>query len=265
MNTVAIATLSASLLAASASATVVFQNQADNGFFTPFDASNAGVVKYGDGGWLTDFGSPPVVLSSITLSLCVFDSPTPGITDMVVTINDGDPSGLVFGSGAELYNTRVHALELPATEPGQPGFFSVKIAIPLVQTLGNFNNVGWSISLSNFDYAGSLGFPVSTASGQGIGFYTSNASFYDGAAWSLFSFGPDPNFGVANYVATIEAYKPCTGDLNADGVVDGADLGLLLGAWGEVSRGGPVDLNGDGVVDGADLGLLLGAWGPCRA
>jgi hypothetical protein len=25
----------------------------------------------------------------------------------------------------------------------------------------------------------------------------------------------------------------------------------------------PADLNGDGVVDGADLGILLGAWGPC--
>ena len=24
------------------------------------------------------------------------------------------------------------------------------------------------------------------------------------------------------------------------------------------------DLNGDGIVNGADLGLLLGAWGPCR-
>ncbi|MFG0276179.1 MAG: endonuclease/exonuclease/phosphatase family protein [Phycisphaerales bacterium] len=47
-------------------------------------------------------------------------------------------------------------------------------------------------------------------------------------------------------------------DLNGDGVVDGADLGLLLGAWGSA---GPTDLNGDGVTDGADLGLLLGAWG----
>ena len=51
-------------------------------------------------------------------------------------------------------------------------------------------------------------------------------------------------------------------DLNGDGVVDGADLGLLLGAWGPCPPGGcPADLNGDGVVDGADLGLLLGAWG----
>jgi len=47
-------------------------------------------------------------------------------------------------------------------------------------------------------------------------------------------------------------------DLNGDGVVDGADLGLLLGQWGS---DGPADLNDDGVVDGADLGLLLGAWG----
>ena len=53
----------------------------------------------------------------------------------------------------------------------------------------------------------------------------------------------------------------CSGDLNGDTIVDGADLGLLLGAWG--NGPGPADLNGDGNVDGADLGLLLGAWGPC--
>ena len=58
----------------------------------------------------------------------------------------------------------------------------------------------------------------------------------------------------------------CLGDLNDDGSVNGADLGLLLGAWGECPFGTPGclgDLNVDGVVNGADLGLLLGAWGPC--
>jgi hypothetical protein len=58
----------------------------------------------------------------------------------------------------------------------------------------------------------------------------------------------------------------CLGDLNLDGVVTGADLGLMLGAWGACPGGTPGclgDLNLDGVVDGADLGLLLGAWGPC--
>ncbi len=47
-------------------------------------------------------------------------------------------------------------------------------------------------------------------------------------------------------------------DINADGQVDGADLGLLLANWGGSGTG---DLNGDGIVDGADLGLLLADWG----
>ncbi|MFO0875011.1 MAG: M12 family metallo-peptidase [Phycisphaerales bacterium] len=51
-----------------------------------------------------------------------------------------------------------------------------------------------------------------------------------------------------------------TADLNGDGLVDGADLGLLLGAWG--TNNALADLNGDGTVDGADLGLLLGDWNP---
>lgn len=48
------------------------------------------------------------------------------------------------------------------------------------------------------------------------------------------------------------------GDLNADSSVDGADLGLLLAAWG--TGGGPADLTIDGTVDGADLGILLSNW-----
>ena len=51
----------------------------------------------------------------------------------------------------------------------------------------------------------------------------------------------------------------CTGDLNFDGQVNGADLGVLLSDWG----GNQDDLNGDGVVDGADLGTLLSNWGAC--
>jgi hypothetical protein len=37
-------------------------------------------------------------------------------------------------------------------------------------------------------------------------------------------------------------------------------LGLLLGNWGATGTG---DLNNDGIVNGADLGLLLGAFGVC--
>jgi len=53
----------------------------------------------------------------------------------------------------------------------------------------------------------------------------------------------------------------CPGDLNGSGVVDGADLGALLTAWG--TQGGSADVTGDGIVDGADLGALLVKWGPC--
>lgn len=51
--------------------------------------------------------------------------------------------------------------------------------------------------------------------------------------------------------------NPC--DFNGDGVVDGQDLGQLLGSWGPC-QGCPWDLNGDGQVNGADLGILLGWW-----
>lgn len=53
----------------------------------------------------------------------------------------------------------------------------------------------------------------------------------------------------------------CPADIDGSGVVDGADLGQLLAAWGQDTPA--VDLNGDGVVEGGDLGVLLSAWGAC--
>lgn len=55
----------------------------------------------------------------------------------------------------------------------------------------------------------------------------------------------------------LESTGGCPEDMNGDGTVNGADLGLLLAAWG--TDGG--DFNGDGTTNGADLGLLLAAWG----
>jgi len=58
-------------------------------------------------------------------------------------------------------------------------------------------------------------------------------------------------------------WSPCPGDLFADRVVNGADLGILLSQWGPATTTTVSDLNRDGVVNGADLGLLLSNWGPC--
>lgn len=52
--------------------------------------------------------------------------------------------------------------------------------------------------------------------------------------------------------------EPIEGDLNFDGTVDGADLGILLLAWGTADPA--ADLDRDGIVSGADLGLLLLQW-----
>jgi hypothetical protein len=51
-------------------------------------------------------------------------------------------------------------------------------------------------------------------------------------------------------------------DLNLDKKVDGADLGLLIAAWGEcpLTTGCPADLNSDRLVDDKDLMLLTASW-----
>ena len=62
----------------------------------------------------------------------------------------------------------------------------------------------------------------------------------------LVGFGPDP-----------VPWRPA--DFDRNGLVDGADLARLLGAWGsEVVQ---FDLSQDGLVGGADLAMLLGDWG----
>ena len=50
------------------------------------------------------------------------------------------------------------------------------------------------------------------------------------------------------------------GDLNLNGLVDGADVSILLGWWGIPN---PLygDLNADNVVDARDLGIILGRFG----
>jgi formylglycine-generating enzyme required for sulfatase activity len=62
--------------------------------------------------------------------------------------------------------------------------------------------------------------------------------------------------------------QSCTGDIFANGVVNGADLGAMLSYWGPRTSdpfSAESDINGDGIINGGDLGTLLSNWGPCAA
>jgi hypothetical protein len=63
--------------------------------------------------------------------------------------------------------------------------------------------------------------------------------------------------GVDFVRVVTQACPPVFGDLDGDGQIGGADLALLLGAWGGA---GVADLDGSGAVGAADLSILLGLW-----
>ncbi len=64
------------------------------------------------------------------------------------------------------------------------------------------------------------------------------------------------------YVSNVLLSPPCPGDLNADRVVNTADLTIFLSQFGgNVTPGTGGDLNSDGVVDTSDLVLFLSRFG----
>lgn len=97
--------------------------------------------------------------------------------------------------------------------------------------------------------------------------YSSPTAFADG--WSEYTTDGTTwkSLGRVEYENDLQFYfmTPCASDLSADGVVDGNDLGMFLGAWGTTcSCACAADLDENGAVDGGDLGVMLGSWGPCE-
>ena len=54
----------------------------------------------------------------------------------------------------------------------------------------------------------------------------------------------------------------CTGDIDANGVVDVDDIIWVLVSWG-ADGSSEADVNSDGIVNGADLAIVLQGWGQC--
>lgn len=70
---------------------------------------------------------------------------------------------------------------------------------------------------------------------------------------------PEPSYFGLRYLLSFDCtLDDLPGDLNGDGVVDGADIVIVLGWWGSAN---PIaDIDGNGVVDGADLLIVLAYW-----
>lgn len=79
---------------------------------------------------------------------------------------------------------------------------------------------------------------------------------------SHYSDNADPNL---DWAVELSLLDECAADLDANGTVDGADLAMVLGHWGQQPySGAPGDVDCNGSVDGVDLAVILGSWGPCR-
>lgn len=78
-------------------------------------------------------------------------------------------------------------------------------------------------------------------------------------------FPPGYRMTLANVDADrrLTILAPSTGDFTGDGIVNGADLGTLLGQFGPVvgREGRLADLSADGQVNAVDLLLFLNYWG----
>ncbi|MCI0365821.1 MAG: hypothetical protein L0Y44_14400 [Phycisphaerales bacterium] len=62
--------------------------------------------------------------------------------------------------------------------------------------------------------------------------------------------------------ASAAPIDPCPADISGDGIINVADLLLVIGSWG-AGAGSPADINDDGVVNVVDLLAVISAWGAC--
>ncbi len=188
------------------------------------------------------------VPSALEASPVVSDSATMeahwALADMSPTMRLGDLSGAI-GAGGE--NELDDPEDDPAIDPAE--FYTVPddpmtIGVDAGSGGGDAFDIAWAVDPATGEPANLDGFDFIRIRTGG------NALLGAGGVLGEMS----TEIGA---VADVRALEP-TADLNGDGVVDAADLAMLLGQWGE---SGAADLNGDGAVDAADLAMLLGSWG----
>lgn len=165
--------------------------------------------------------------------------------------------GLAFAASLECGPAATWSVDIGGHAPGDEHDL-------LVVTTGDVSLAG-ALDLRVVDAGAGLfvpqvgdSFAILTAPGTVSGaFDNAPVSFVPGWVylWSIVT-------GPSEVLVQLDEIVPCPADLSGDGLIDGADLGILLGSWGPCA-GCLADLSQDGLVDGTDLGLLLASWGAC--
>ena len=223
-------------------------------------------------------GNPalPVVNGGVTPAL---DPTTFGVVGFMQTTSQDNGDG-TYSVGYETFTADGAPFVTKGMNTLVPTATGLQEATDLVIDLGNgYENPNFPIN--GVDICGDEGdifigveyYFVRTDGSENREFGDTSGS-YIGPEGFTFAWGYDiadaRTFNRAGFIATFAAVScegdGCFGDLNEDGEVNSADIGLMLSAWGSCGKAGPGcfgDLNEDGQVNGTDIGLILGAWGIC--
>jgi uncharacterized membrane protein len=59
---------------------------------------------------------------------------------------------------------------------------------------------------------------------------------------------------------SLSVFTSINADLNSDNLVNSADFGMLMSAWGNTAKP-KADINQDGIVNSVDFGIMMSQWG----
>lgn len=217
----------------------------------------------------------PVLLPNRPITLAgVIDG-----TGMPVSILDGDQTGstVVVSSGVTPASV-IRDLTITGGDAAIGGGLRINGGSPaIVNCLIEFNVA--TLGAGVYCSAGSM--PTFTecriegnggaATDVGGGLYASPSALPELIETTICGNTPDQIFGpFTTDSASCEdslcdnCLTSCVADLDGNGEVNGADIGLFLIQWGPCTGFCEADFNRDGVVDGGDFGVLLIEFGACQ-
>jgi hypothetical protein len=234
------------------------------GIFTQAGGAPAARLAAWDGtSWAEVGGGVGTVITHSVLAMAGFDDGTGEALHVAGNFDDagGTPASNIAKWDGETWtavgggtNSNINGLAVFDDGAGSAlyagGLFTSASGVPGTSFLARWNGQSWS-----------------SVGGGADNWVISFSVYDDGGGSALYAGGHFTTIGGVEAERIARWGCPPIdgplGDLNGDGIVDGADLLILLSHWGPCppTKDCPADLNEDGDVDGADLLILLSNWG----